>query len=83
MISFVTPPFIHLGMLIWVEMSHPKQDYIEIPCEILTIKESTVEVCVLSDRSCFWIDHKDIHIKIVGVPAVYRLNDSLLHAIMP
>ena len=80
--QFVSPPFIHTGMLVWVEMNHPRQPGIDVPCEILTIKESTVEVCDLSTRTCIWIPFKEIRIKVNGHPSVTIIPESPFHLIM-
>jgi len=81
-IEFISPPFIYTGMLVWIEMNHIRQPCIEVPCEILTIKKDIVEICDLSTRTCIWIPHNEVLIKVIDHPEVTIIPDSEFHNIM-
>ena len=78
MTQWVSPLFIHPGQLVWIKFHHPRQEGVMVPCEILSIKETTkettVEVCDLSTRTCIWVPIKDCLVKVIGHP--YIVNNS-------
>lgn len=84
MTEYVNPLYIHTGMLAWIEVDHPKQKCISIPVEITAIKEDkgTVEVTVLAERVCFWININEVLVKVTGHPSVAILKESKFHNLL-
>jgi len=82
--QLVNPPFIYTGMLVWIELEikgdNPQS--IDALCEILTIKDKTVEVCDMQTRTCFWVTYDKVFVKITGTPRVMIIPNSPFHKIL-
>lgn len=82
-IEYCSPPFIYRGMPVYLRNAFYKDEVsgfehsTDILCEILDIKETTVEVCEMNTKSnCFWVPMSQVKVKIVGHTAVTKIPES-------